>query len=160
MPKQEPQEPTEVAPSVAVEIVPAPPGLTEYLTGEAVPVAEAGEDAAIQIIQQVLDARTPEEVLAPIEAVHARDVLDQPMQLLGVRWLRSDYDVGTPFYAIMDVASIATGEKVAVTCGAQRVMAQLFRLAQLGAFPRNVILRQSTRPTSSGYYPLRLESVS
>ena len=117
------------------------------------------DQVSIDIIARILNAGTAAEVLGGAGAIHARDYLDQPFTLTGVRFNKSSFDgAGPTFYAILEGAD-HNGEKVAVTCGAKNVIAQAWKLHDLAALPVAVMLKQSPRPTSSGYHVLWLEAV-
>lgn len=116
------------------------------------------EQITIDIIARILNASTVEDVLGTSSATHARDYLDTPFHLLGVRFNQSTYeDAGPDFYALLDAAD-RDGEKVAISCGARNVIAQAWKLADMGALPIDVQLRQSTKPTSAGFHVMWLEA--
>lgn len=133
--------------------------IAKYLSGEGVKVADDPEEINRRIVTQILSAQTPEEVITPVEVQHARDLIDIPLEIADVSWNQSDYEAGNPWYAIVDAKRVDTGESIVVTCGGQKVMAQLFKYAIEKWFPMRAAFRQSERPTSAGYYPLRLEKV-
>lgn len=119
------------------------------------------DPAAIEqeIIAKVLSAESADDVLAVEDTVSLKDIVDQELRVNDVKWNRSKLDGRHPVYAVIDATRIADGERMVVTTSASRVMAQLLKLAQLGALPRDVIARQSGQPTEDGFYPLRLEAV-
>jgi hypothetical protein len=116
------------------------------------------DQVAIDIIARILNATDAADVLGGAGAVHARDYLDVPFTLTGVRFNKSSFDgAGPQFYALLEGAS-SDGEKLAITCGAKNVIAQAWKLHDLGALPIEVVLKQSPRPTSAGFYVLWLEA--
>lgn len=142
----------------ANELVTANQNIVNEFLARAMPdQEESSEQAAIDIMAQVLSATSVDEVLSNLEAVGLRERLDRPMTLMNLRFNRSDYEEGNPFYALLEVAYPGETERELLTTGAKKIVAQVFRLAQLGAFPVEVVARQSTRPTKAGYYPIRLE---
>jgi hypothetical protein len=109
------------------------------------------------IVHDILTAPTIDEVFQRRELTHARDILDERLTILGVRWMQGDYDTaGAGFYAVIEAAN-DDGEKLQISCGARNVMAQLWRLAELGAFPITVAIVESGRATAAGYKPMTLE---
>jgi hypothetical protein len=123
-------------------------------------VADDAEMAQGDIIAQILGAQTIDDVLTPAEATHARDLIDVPLIVHGVKYQVSDYAEGSPRYAVMDATRGDTGIRGPVTCGAQSVLAQLARLEQLDAFPiRLMVIKATKRPTSKGHWPIRLAIV-
>ena len=113
------------------------------------------EQAALDMVRRILTAGTPDEVLEGSAAIHAVDVLGQTLTVVGVKWNESDNASGPNFYAVMECVD-AEGEPFAVTCGAISVMAQLFRMDELHAFPVRVAIEEAARPTKSGYKPMHL----
>jgi hypothetical protein len=146
---------------------------------------EDGEDSYMRIIRQVLSATTPDDVLTPIEAVKARDLVGHALIAEGFEFNQSEFDVGSPFFAsikcvyvgllppqilevlridnpsppteaVPDVPTLTSGESVVVNCGHKKVLAQLVQLARLNAFPRNVVFATRGRSKVSGSAMLTL----
>lgn len=113
-------------------------------------------DAAQTIVREILAGETADDVLGSSDPVGAKDILDQPITIHGGRFVRSDYSEGVGVYAVADVTSHNTGERFKVTMGAANIVAQLFRLAELHAFPVDVKIVEAKRPTADGYRPQRL----
>ena len=115
------------------------------------------EHVSIDIIGRILKATTVEDVLGGTSATHARDFLDVPFALVGVRFNRSDFgDTGPSFYALLEGAD-ADGVPVTVTCGARNVIAQAWKLREMGALPVKVVLKESDRTTRAGFKVMWLE---
>lgn len=115
-------------------------------------------NVTLDIIGKILGATSADEVLGREEATHARDMIDTPFALTGVKFNRSTFDGDGPaFYAVLSGAS-EDGENVAVTCGARNVIAQAWKLADLDALPIKVVIRQSAKPTAAGYHVMWLEA--
>lgn len=112
-------------------------------------------DAMLDMITRVLAAESPEDVLEGSAAVHAEDVLGDVLTIVGVRWNESDIADGMGFYALIDCTN-ADGDPFVVTCGSVMVMAQLFRLNELGALPGRFVIEQAAKATRSGYKPMSL----
>lgn len=120
------------------------------------------DPATIQndIMAQVLSSNTADEVLTNLEATGLREHLERPFLLRGFRFNKGDFEEGNPFYALLDVVWEDTGEADIVSCGAKKIVAQVFRLAQLGSLPITLVCLQSKKPTKAGFWPLRLERPS
>src|SRR6266568_2505166 len=97
--------------------------------------ADPERDPYEAIIQQVMNADSPDAVLTPVEALQGRDLLDEPLILLGFELNKSEYDVGSPFYASMQCLRPPDGERVIVNCGHKKVMAQLVKLEEFHQNP-------------------------
>lgn len=114
------------------------------------------DEVALDIIRRVLDANTVDDVLGGAGAIHARDYLGRPFALRAVKFNRSNYDgAGPQFYAVLEGAD-ENGEKVVITCGARNVLAQAWKLDDMGALPVQVQLEEAPNPTEAGYRPMWL----
>lgn len=114
---------------------------------------------ALNIIGRILNATTVDDVLGGRIAIHARDMLGEPFTLLGVRFNESTIDGDGPaFYAVLEAVD-PEGEPMAITCGARNVMAQAWKLKDMGALPVAVMIQQSDRQTKAGYRVMWLEAV-
>ena len=116
------------------------------------------DPAAVQaaIVAGILASKTAEDVLHQQETTHAEDVIGVRLLITGLRWLRSDFEQGPGFYCVIDCTD-DDGTRQVVTVGSANVMAQLFRLDELGHLPFYAAIVRATRPTAAGYYPMRLE---
>lgn len=114
------------------------------------------DEVTLDIIKRILRSADVDEVLEGASATHAEDMLGVPFALTDVRFNRSSFDgAGPAFYALLTGAD-AQGEKVTITCGARNVIAQAWKLKDMGALPVLVEIQQSERPTAAGYKPMWL----
>jgi hypothetical protein len=109
-------------------------------------VGETAEDPYERIIRQVLAADSADVVLTPTEVFQARDLLNQNIVIIDFELNQSEFDAGSPFYATMAVLKSPDDPPMVVNCGHKKVLAQLVRLKELGAFPIQV--KFITRGTS------------
>lgn len=115
------------------------------------------DQVAIDIIARILKADTVDDVLGGGSATHARDYLNTAFKLTGVRFNKSTVDKdGAGFYALLESVN-RDGEPFVITCGAKNVIAQAWKLSDMGALPIDVELKQSQKPTSAGFYVMWLE---
>lgn len=156
------------SPKGNTEIVIRPPGVVDVASQElqsylgsklTVEIEEDPEEIERQIIGQILSAETVDEVLASGTTTPARDILERPIVMGDVKFLNSEYEQGAPFFAVIDAVDVQTGERLPVSCGGKKVLAQLLKCKSHGWFPQKVVFRQSARPTKAGYFPLRLEKL-
>jgi hypothetical protein len=112
----------------------------------------AEDDPYRRIIDQILSAETPDAVLTPIEARKLSEFIGVPLLLFGYQLQKSEYDVGTPFYAAMECQEAETKEPVVITSGHKKVLAQLVKLRQFDQFPYQVM--PCARGTGAGGDPL------
>lgn len=118
---------------------------------------QSPEEIQRSMLEKILSATTVDEVYAVQDVRHARDILGEAFEATDIRFNVSDYTDGVPFYLIVDGYDVATGDKITVTCGGATVMAQLYQLKRLGAFPAKVKFQQAKKATKQGYFPLHIE---
>ncbi len=140
---------------------------------------EPDVDPYMRILRQVLSATTPDEVLTPIEAIQARNLVGHALICQGFTLNESEYDVGSPMYAALHCVYIGllpsqelellnikepspplaqqpgqpqveAGDEIVVTCGHKKVITQVVTLERLNAWPRNVVFVQRGRSKISG----------
>ncbi len=90
-----------------------------------------------RIIRQVLSAESPAAVLTPTDVVQARDIVEEPLMLVGIDLSESEFDAGSPFYANMAVIR-TPGVSAVVNCGHKKVLAQLIKLQEFNEYPYRV----------------------
>lgn len=134
--------------------------LVQFLSAatDAAPIDPA--QAQMDIIRQILSADSAEEVLRQTSAIHARDVLGDVLHILGYDFNESDLEGNNlGFYMLVNCVT-DEGEPFKVTCGAVNVMAQLYRLNQLGVLPMDGRIVEAAKATKAGYKPMWLEAVA
>lgn len=132
---------------------------TRFLAAADTEVQERDPDqVAMDIIRRILDAETVDDVLGGAGAIHARDFLGRPFMLADVRFNQSSFEsAGPAFYALLEGAD-TDGQKVVITCGARNVIAQAWKLRDMGATPIAVQIVESQRETAAGFKPMWLEA--
>lgn len=145
-------------------MAPTAPAIPEKFARLQAMMKDAGERASMDpeeiqrsILEKILGAATIDEVFAVQEARHARDLLGIPLEVTDFRFNESDFTEGSKYYVVLDCYDVETGDKMAVTCGGATVVAQLYQLQHLGAFPIKIKFTQPNRPTKQGFFPLALE---
>jgi hypothetical protein len=144
-------------PGTDVEVHATTPELTRYLSSSAAVAEEDPEQVAFEIVQRILAATNVDEVLARRQVLSADDVLQIPITVTAVRWHRSAYDQRERMYAMVEASRTDNREPLLISCGGRNVMAQLWRLGELDAFPCALKFGKSEKPTANGYFPLWLE---
>jgi hypothetical protein len=140
-----------------LEVIQSPDEAIEALRGKVTVKIEDPAEIQRQMMERILDSENVEDILGRNAATHAQDMLDRPLMLNSVRYLRSKFKDGLPVFAVMEVTDGETGQPHAVTCSAQNVMTQAAMLWKLDALPIGVVIRRAEEPTANGYYPLWLE---
>lgn len=148
---------TDLVPRAGADVELVPNRLAALLTEMKDRAELDPEQVAQEIVNRILHAATIDEVLASGEARHAREILDQAVIVTAIKLNESDYADHAGIYMVADCSDPEFGESFAVTCGSATVMAQLYRLSELNAFPCKVKFTQSRKATRNGFFPMRLE---
>lgn len=102
------------------------------------------------IVAEIRSADSPEEVLRERSALHVRDILNIPLIIHGFEIREGEYeDSDLNFYAAITCGRQGTDTTRIVTCGAMKVLAKLWRLDDMGAWPQVVWF--TGKQTSKGY---------
>lgn len=113
-----------------------------------------------QIAARILDSENVDDVFAGLgEAIGWQELLGVPVEVHGFRYMPTQFDEaegGAPVFMVVDGVRLDDGSKVVLTNGGYNVMAQLTKLAQLGALPAIVKLELSEEKTKNNFRPLWL----
>jgi hypothetical protein len=132
-------------------------GLDRYIPADSPLLLEDSDAAYRQIIDQIMDARSAEEVLTPTEALDAEEVKNWKLKCKGFRLNRSEFEAGAPFYASIQCVKADDGRDVIVNTGHQALIAQLMKLHSLDAFPCNIMFYEAGRANRNGGVPMRIK---
>lgn len=113
-------------------------------------------EAARAIQERILAAPDVESLFKMAGTLGADDVLERPFWLRGVEFRKSDFEEGTPVYAIITAQFTDDESEGVITCGGMNVCTQLAKAEQFGGVPFPIMLVRTAKPTSNGYYPLWL----
>lgn len=127
------------------------------LRGEAKLAIRDPAEAATAIVDRILGAETIEEVFAVAGTLAADDMLETPFRMSKVEFAESDYEEGSPVYAIITGTTEEDGTEFVLTCGGRNVVAQLASAARFGEVPFALQLERNKKPTKAGFYPLWLK---
>ena len=132
-----------------------------------------GRDAAMAIMESILKAETLEEAFDRQEAgtVSSKDFTLRPFRLLpeNISWKKSASGYieqgGFPFYALLRVTDMATGDEVVVDSGSPSVISILEKALSLDSFEPfradgGMPLQFVGKPVSSGYSIVMLKPVA
>jgi hypothetical protein len=115
------------------------------------------EEIHRQIISELLDAASDDELEQIGTAVGWATLEGVPVAIQGFKWRPSEYKEGPPVFCVVYVNRMDDGERVVVTIGSAGVMAQMANLAKRGRLPGAIRqLKKADTPTKGGFYPLRL----
>lgn len=79
---------------------------------------------------------------------------DKIIQVDRVRYARSEFAAGLPFYLVIDGVDVQSGEVGQWVTGATTIVAMLTRAAFAGHLPCVGFARKSKKPTKNGYTPV------
>ena len=147
-------------PGTQLAVIETPEAAIAALRGQIVPEVSDPAEVQRQIMERILSATSPEEVLGGNTGIGATDVLGRPFTLHGLKVMKSRFQdaAGPKVFVVLDAEFGDDGSRKAVTTSALNVMTGAIQLWRLDALPRNVVIRQSDTPTASGYNVLYLES--
>jgi hypothetical protein len=134
------------------------------------------DEFVMDLMEQILSAESPEAVFAAQETgmVSGKDFANRPFYLTsgGISYQRSTIEGGSglPFYALLRVTTIDTGEEVTLNCGGKTFLACLHALNRLDyfqaskEFPNGRAVVILSKPSPAGAYlllaPFNLAAVS
>jgi len=150
-----------VAPSTEVEAFdaskhPAMVQLNGWLASN-LSQTDSPEAAVADIIAQVLNAKSVDEVLSEVSLPGLRENLDRPFVLHGGKVMQSSFEAGAPFYFVLDVEWLDTNTRQLVTTGAQTVIAPVVKLIEFNGFPCTMKAIYATEKANArGFRPYRL----
>lgn len=131
----------------------------QFLATSGDDLVEDPTEAQRSIVQRILKGATFDEIFGETEAVHARDLLDEPLSIRGFKLAKGDFEDGLGYFAVIDAMAMKTGEVIVVTCGATNVLAQLYAAQRAGLFPIDVRFTEPEKATAKGYKPLWLRKL-
>lgn len=111
-----------------------------------------------QIIAQLLNAESDDELENFGNAVGWRELMGVPIEIRNFRWLPSQYDEGPAVFMVVQGTRLDTGEQVVLTVGGANVMAQLANLAKRGRLVGAVRELTEGSKTRQGFTPLWLQT--
>jgi hypothetical protein len=123
--------------------------------------AEVYEDPEVisrQILMQLLDAETDEELESFGEATGWKTLLGVPVEIHNFTWRPSNYDEGAAVFFVVQGTRLDSAERVVLTTGSQNVLAQLCNLAKRGRIPGAIRMIVEGSETRQGYRPLWLKT--
>lgn len=108
------------------------------------------------ILQGIFKAETLDDYNAIFNGDRAMP-LNRELKVTRVRYAKSEYAAGLPFYLVADVVNTTTGEVKEYTVGATVPVAIFTRATFLGHLPMLVRLYESEKTTKGGYKPVNVE---
>lgn len=122
-------------------------------------VYEDPKEIQREIMAQLLDAESDEELEQFGQAIGWRDLPGVPIEIRGFRWRPSDYEEGSPVYFIVQGTNLITGSPVVLTTGSGNVLAQLANMAKRGTLVGAIrMLEKADKPSRQGFTPLWLRT--
>jgi len=102
------------------------------------------------IIHRIIQSADVDSVLELFEPETLADFENRVIRIDDFRWNESDFDQGPPVYASIMVVDKDAQTRHLINSGEQRIMAQLWKLQDLNAFPVEVRVVLSKRPNRYG----------
>jgi hypothetical protein len=134
---------------------------------ENVPVEDVVEDdpdaISQEIVAQLLNAASDDELESVGSATGWRTLLNVPMRIHGFRWRPSAYfgksedGGGASVFFVVQATRLDTGERVVLTTGSRNALAQLCNLAQRQQLVDSIwMMVEATKATGRGFKPIWL----
>lgn len=103
-----------------------------------------------QIIADIIQGESAEEILTEKSPLHARDILGRPLLLHGFEIHEGSFeDSNLGYYAALTVSRPDSDDTRVVTCGAIKVLAKLYKLDEFGDWPQ--LFWFTEKKTSRGF---------
>lgn len=144
--------------TVKGEVVPARTAIEElgaYIAG-----LEPEDEAEVQerILRNILNASTPEALANAGSSIPADDLLNVELKAHDIHPAESGFADGMGFYLHVDVETVANGDRLSMSVGAQDVVVKLVQAKRKGWMPFAFTMARSEKPTTKGYYPIFMRS--
>lgn len=136
------------------------PGVVAALVdGKALPEARVEDPQLIaaEITNRILQAGDVDAIFAVSDSTPMQELLDLGLEVQDVRFNASAFKDGPPVYAVITATRLDDGNTVTTTCGGRSIMAALYRMWQLDAFPQKIKVVKSARPNADGNHTLILK---
>lgn len=134
----------------------APAELVKFLTSANEYLATPQEDAELNIIAELLTAPDAAGVLSQADVEHMGDYVNKDVTIASWQWRSSDKSEGPGVYMMLTITTPDNLTPRLVSTGSKSIMAQVFRLSELGLLPVEVTVWKSPTPTKGGNFPMRL----
>ena len=127
--------------------------------GKQLPEARIEDPAmiALQITQQILQAADVDAIFAVTDSTPMQELLGVGIEVDDVTFNASSFKDGPPVYALVHGKRLDDGSRITSSCGGRSIMAALFRMKQLGAFPQRIKVEQSKKANADGNHTLILK---
>lgn len=97
-------------------------------------IPEAGQDGETEVLRQILEAQSIEDINRIWDADSLRDHADQLIVVHGLKWRASDFAGAFGVYLLID-AELTGGTRRVLTTGSLNAVAELVKAASLVDFP-------------------------
>jgi hypothetical protein len=140
------------------EIEPAANQVAEIM-GDVVPEIEDSENTQRQIVEQIVNASTLDELFQVQKTVATRDMVDIPITVENCRLMEGEIEGKKTVFMVIDVENLETKEKLALNSGAPNIMAILYRAKKLGLLPMQVRVAEAGTARKGRNAPLTLKPI-
>lgn len=120
---------------------------------------DSGDDVANRITAKILTATDIAGVFATQQMQDVEDWLRETLEIQSVTWQESSIEGSAGLFAVVTAVDVKTGEEIMFSTGARQVVAQLYQLVVLEAFPVKVQIVEAKRASKNGYFAQWLELV-
>lgn len=137
-----------------------PQALVEQFKGMVTLIPDADEGGVANIVSQILNATTADELDKPWSDNDRGIPLGKPFTLLAVSKRASDFRDGLGFYLELDVIDLQSGEPRVYVTGSVSAVAQITAAYAGGMLPLTFKLVEAEKASKAGYKPQHLEVIA
>jgi len=139
----------ETTPKARTEVLPAVPAMLE-----GIPILSGGDDLIERTMDRLLNAATPEEMLADPDAYGIQDIAGQVITLTKIVGIAPSTIRGRDWYIVLEALVGTPGRIVTLTTGSEFATAAAVGLHRKGFLPRRVRIVQLESATAPGNFSL------
>jgi len=132
-------------------------GIAQYLDDMRGADDETPEQVQAEIARRILSATSMDDVWGATKTLSARDLLNTPLVVESVRWVKSAYNNGAPKFAVVDAKNVYGDAPVVFTCGALNVVLTLYKAQKFDALPMPVVMREKPSSSTAGRSVITIE---
>jgi hypothetical protein len=129
--------------------------LRAYIAG-----LEPEDEEVVQerILRSILTADNPDDLANAGGAVKADALCGAHLRAHALHPDESGFTDGMGWYLHVEVETVANGDRMTMSVGAQDVIVKLVQAARKNWLPFDFIMERAAKPTKKGYYPIYMRS--
>jgi hypothetical protein len=139
------------------EVSPISPEMARRFAEMAMTIPDDDAGGMDRIIEQIIGARSWEDLNAPWESTDAEKLVGHILKVDKLTRRPSDFRSGLGIFLVVRSVDVRTHEEIVWTTGSIAIVAQLVQAYLMGAIPCFVEIVIAERPTEAGFRPHHLK---